>query len=445
MAKAFGLGAANAWAGQGFYYTAPTTGDVTIEFDLTYYSIEFGYGALGTAIYSTHTVLWIADTYYEDTLGFGVSTETIPANLRDLIINATNFAQIVVQMRTLMNQSPKRYTMRRQIRLSAGQTVRILCGMVAKVSAAGGMTSAVRTIGEVTRIRVIGAPPPPPPSSTLIDVPGLGGIRKTSSPTTLNVYAVPGDTVEWSLWHGASYQQGDRPSDNCAIPHWKSFIVSIARPYKNKCAWLFGRENDNQLAYLTRTGTTTAPTLVDVPGLGGIRRGPSANLLTLYSSSQHVECELWYGGAYQRAEVVPNGTVDVPIPHYQSFILTIARPLINKTAWLFGRENDNQLAYFTLTGTTTAQTLVDVPGLGGIRKGPSANVLTIYSSGQVVEWALWYGTTYQQGEVPLSQTRNVTIPHYKSFILTIARPIIGKTAWLFGRENDGQLAYAVLK
>ena len=291
------------------------------------------------------------------------------------------------------------------------------------------------------------APPPPPVTRTLLDLPAFGGIRTGPSLTTLTIYS-SGQVVEWALWHGSAYQQGvvlENATANVTIPSNKAFVLEIARPAAGKAGWLFGREGRGQLAYKTLVGGPAATPVVDVAGLGGISKGSSANTLSVYSSGEFVEHQMWHGSTTVQGGVPVGGRADVAVPHYKSFMFTIARPFVGKTAWVFGRENDGLLAVATLSGTSTASTLVDVPGLGGLRRGSNANTLTVYSSGPSVEWALWHGATYQQGTVAGGGTMGVTIPHWKSFVLTIAQPDIGKTAWVFGRENDGKVAYAVLK
>ena len=46
-----------------------------------------------------------------------------------------------------------------------------------------------------------------------------------------------------------------------------------------------------------------------------------------------------------------------------------------------------------------------------------------------------------QGETPPLGQVFLNLPHYKTFVLTVARPVIGKMGVTIGRENDGRLGY----
>ncbi len=116
------------------------------------------------------------------------------------------------------------------------------------------------------------------------------------------------------------------------------------------------------------------------------------------------------------------------------------------TGWGFSTVPVPSTAKASLSNTV-AETLVNVAGLGGVRdsgSGVNDAKLTVYSNGQVVEWAIWYGGTYRQGEVPVNGSAQIDIPHYTSFSLSIARPSSSMSAWVFARENDGQLFASVI-
>ncbi len=279
---------------------------------------------------------------------------------------------------------------------------------------------------------------------------------------TLNIYS-NGPVVEYSMWHNGTYFQGETlagGSVNINFPHYKPFFMTLYRA--DKLGWLLGRENDNFLAVATRTATATAnmndstvQVLLDVYGLGVVRDTGNPGLshtLAIYSSGgDFLEYSIWYEATYSQGEVSPGGTVNIDFPHYRSFMLTIARH--DKICWLFCRENNNILtiSYIGTTASadmksTMSKTLLDVLGLGGVRTvggTPQPRNLVIYSStSDIVEYSLWYGTTYIQGETPAGGSFNLNFPHYRSFILTISRH--EQIGWIFGRENDDQLAIAAL-
>jgi hypothetical protein len=101
--------------------------------------------------------------------------------------------------------------------------------------------------------------------------------------------------------------------------------------------------------------------------------------------------------------------VEIEFPHYQSFALSVGNSFAGQMGWVFGRENDNQLVVAAMQTSAVAvlydwetQTLLDVPGVGGVRDtgDPAKNrQLAINSSSQAAEYSLWYGDTYSQGEV----------------------------------------------
>ena len=247
-------------------------------------------------------------------------------------------------------------------------------------------------------------------------------------------------------------------------PDYKSFMTTIARPLGGKVGYLFCRENDDKVVCATREGSTvadtsdsTVDTLMTVSGLGGVRdTGDSSKgrVLEIYSSGSIVEYSLWHGDTYSQGEVSSSSTTEITVPDYKSCIVTIARPLSGKVGYLFCRENDDQVVCTALEGSTTADTsddtvdtLMTVSGLGGVRDtgdSSKSRVLEIYSSGSIVEYSLWYGSNYSQGEVSANSTTEITAPDYKSFIVTIARPLGGKVGYLFCRENDDQIVCATL-
>ncbi|MBC7093409.1 hypothetical protein H5T53_05340 [Candidatus Bipolaricaulota bacterium] len=85
--------------------------------------------------------------------------------------------------------------------------------------------------------------------------------------------------------------------------------------------------------------------------------------------------------------------------------------------------------------------ILNVPGLGTVSAGAGGRTVVIQSAGPVIEYALQYGTTYQQGEVGANQSLTLNIPHYAAFSLTIARPVEGKIGWIHARENDNRIVY----
>jgi C1A family cysteine protease len=243
-----------------------------------------------------------------------------------------------------------------------------------------------------------------------------------------------------------------------AAPHYQSFMMNIASPLDSKFGWLLARENDSSFVGNTFTGTrlanmenATQETLVSVSGLGGVRdRGISGERkLAIYSSGNVVEYSIWNGTTYTQGEVSVNATVTVDIPQGQSFVINIARPSSSLGAWVFAREHYgvivgkafNDAAVIMMTNTSK-DNILTVDGLGGVRDTATANQkkVEIYSSGtNVVEYSLWYGATYTQGEVGSGGTVTINIPHYQSFAINIARPASGKSGWLFARENDNVL------
>ena len=249
------------------------------------------------------------------------------------------------------------------------------------------------------------------------------------------------------------------------VPNYTSFMVTIARPLNSKIGWLSCRENDDIVvcgtlegSSVANTGDSTTDNLISVSGLGGVRdTGNSAKkrILEIYSSGGIVEYSLWYGDTYSQGEVSSNSTKEITVPNYKSFMITIARPLGKKLGWLLCRENDDIVVCKPLagsvsadTGDTTIDSLISVSGLGGVRdtgNSTKKRILEIYSSGGIVEYSLWYGATYSQGEVSSNSTKEITVPNYKSFMITIARPLGKKLGWLFCRENDDIVTCATLQ
>ncbi len=136
----------------------------------------------------------------------------------------------------------------------------------------------------------------------------------------------------------------------------------------------------------------------------------------------------------------------------QLFAMTIARH--EKSGWLFGARWVNTLKYLgvpstgnVLTANTSSQTIVDIPGFGGVRDTGDgrANTLVVYSSGKVVEYTIWSSGSYVDNYVPAGQTREITFPRYRSFMVVLARPSQQQLAWVLARENDGRLSYAVMQ
>ena len=341
----------------------------------------------------------------------------------------------------------------------------------------------------------------------LLFIPGLGGVRDTGVPGELKLeFYSDGAVVESSIQHKRNinvsgvtdnYLQIEvRPwvsmTEQLPFPHHTSFLATIYRG--DKIGWLYGRENDGILSVMVAatdsdgnalpssvikavafTGDPTPDTLLDIPGLGGVRDTgiPGKNRqLEIYSSGRVVEWAVQHGRdqipgvtpKYQQGEVMPNQTTIVDFPHHTSFAINVARHA--QTGWLFGRENDNVLSMIgassgslgrcanvgsqtIFVGDGNVDTLIDVPGLGGVRDtgNPSQNrQLEIYSGGQVVEWALQHARPrvpgepdqYEQGEVQRGSAATVvTFPHHTSFLLNIARH--GQNAWVFARENDNRL------
>jgi len=248
-------------------------------------------------------------------------------------------------------------------------------------------------------------------------------------------------------------------------PHYKSFMTTIARPIGGKVGFLFCKENDDQVVCATREGSTvantrdsTVDTVMTVSGLGGVRdtgNSTKKRILEIYSSGSVVEYSLWYGDTYSQGEVSASSTTEITVPHYKSSIVTIARPLSGKLGYLFCKENDDRVVCTTLEGSTvantrdsTVDTVMTISGLGGVRDTGNSSkkrVLEIYSSGGIVEYSLWYGSTYSQGEVSANSTTEITAPDNKSFIVTIARPLSGKVGYLFCRENDDRIVCATLE
>ena len=145
-------------------------------------------------------------------------------------------------------------------------------------------------------------------------------VRDTGDPNKvqkLAIAATAGQTVEYSLWYGNTYVQGEVPAGTTKeidFPHYTSFALTIARG--DKIGWVFGRENDDMLAAVTLKGTASAHTsdgdaqaLIEVAGLGGVKDSGVASQnhkLRMYATgSSVVEYSVWSGVTLTQGEIVP--------------------------------------------------------------------------------------------------------------------------------------------
>ncbi len=337
-------------------------------------------------------------------------------------------------------------------------------------------------------------------ADVLVNLPGLGRLQDTGNPQAgrgLDLYADGNAGLEYSILRPDFDAEGTAGSGGVSVelPHYRSFQVQLSQPDQGTSAWSFLRENDGVVVGLfaaTGAGATgnaaTKPavvtsrvarlsgsardTLLEIPGLGGVRDtgNPSKpRKLEIYSDGpQVVEWSLRYEATYRQGEVRPGKAVEIDFPHYTAFELQIARPFARQSGILFAKENDNRLVGVAAAsgGSGPAayagsldldltdglrQTLIEFPGLGGVREaaGPAGTtMLELYSSGEVVELTLQSGKTQLRKEVAAGAAPVlIPFPHGQPFKLSIARPFRADTlgwGWLFLKESGGHLVGHVL-
>lgn len=466
FARAYAGGGA-AEAKQYLYIEVSTRTQVSVDATITYIG---GTVAYGFAAFAGTQAVWEIDGAqsrqdidpafgYDDIaqkvidlalLGAGgISSVAEAAEKIGLIYNAVQLAAALDQLRTA--GKAKQFHIKFSFDAAPG---RHTVGVGFRVNVSGMVTGSAFAVmaGQVSSVVVSGIPGPGTPSGpTILNVPGLGTVFAGPNSRSVIIQSA-GPVIEYTLQDGATYQQGEvGPNQRLVlnIPHYAAFTVTIARPVAGKMGWIHARENDNALVYVTQTTTGSTnlgsgATILSVPGLGMVKAG-SGRTVIIQSTGPVIEYTLQYRSTYQQGEVGPNQSLTLTIPHYTSFTLTIARPIERKIGWLHGRENDDVLVYVTQTTTGAADlgsgaTILAVPGLGTVRAG-SGRTVVIQSTGPVIEYTLQYGSTYQQGEVGANQSLTLSIPHYTSFTLTIARPAVGKIGWIHARENDGVIVY----
>ncbi len=197
---------------------------------------------------------------------------------------------------------------------------------------------------------------------------------------------------------------------------------------------------------------TLTPTeeLLTVPGLCVVER--EDDHLMIRSKGPVVEWSLLAGATYAQGEVPPGQLTSVPLPHYKTFIFTVARPVLGKIGVIIGRENDGRLGYKAYVGAPFAS--LRIPGLGFtevvVRGGKLYLHIHCDNPGvRPVEYSILWGEDYHQSEAggwarpefePADKYE--PLPHYRTFIITIAR--YDKIGVMIGRENDGQVGAIIL-
>lgn len=91
-------------------------------------------------------------------------------------------------------------------------------------------------------------------NKVLLDVPNSGRVV-AGSPGTLIIQSNSRNYIGYSLTYGNEYIQGEVVPYNIVsirIPHYITFNLFIVRPSVKKIGWLYGRENDGIIVYLTK-------------------------------------------------------------------------------------------------------------------------------------------------------------------------------------------------
>lgn len=100
-------------------------------------------------------------------------------------------------------------------------------------------------------------------------------------------------------------------------------------------------------------------------------------------------------------------------------------------------------ASYVVENNSTADTLFSMSTAGWTIKDDgdtdSDHTLILATTGQVIEYTLWYGSTAVNGEASTSSSVTITVPHYHGFQLILARPVWNYVASLVCRENDNHI------
>ncbi len=100
-------------------------------------------------------------------------------------------------------------------------------------------------------------------------------------------------------------------------------------------------------------------------------------------------------------------------------------------------------ASYVVENNSTAETLFSMSTPGWTVKDDgdtdSDHTLILTTTGQVIEYTLWYGSTVTQGEAGTSSPATITVPHYTGFQLILARPVGNYVASLVCKENDNHI------
>jgi|Deesub1362A_J573_1020465.scaffolds.fasta_scaffold14999_2 hypothetical protein len=189
--------------------------------------------------------------------------------------------------------------------------------------------------------------------------------------------------------------------------------------------------------------------LLSVPGLCVVER--KDNYLVIRSKGPVVEWSLLAGATYTQGEVPPGQLTQVPLPHYKTFILTVARPVLGKIGVIIGRENDGRLGYKAYVGGPF--TTLQVPGLGFTEVVVQGGNLYLHihcdnPGVRPVEYSILSGADYYQSEAGgwakpefAPADKYEPLPHYRTFIFVMAR--YGRIGGMIARENDGQVVAVV--
>ncbi|MBE3088448.1 MAG: S-layer homology domain-containing protein, partial [Chloroflexi bacterium] len=141
------------------------------------------------------------------------------------------------------------------------------------------------------------------------------------------------------------------------------------------------------------------------------------------------------------------------LPHYQTFLVTIAR--YEKIGVALCRENDGHLAVIKLYegSSLTGSKILDVAGLGKVETDLANQklVFTCANPGEVpLEYSILAGANYSQSEAGgwgspevTAAVKKESLPHYQTFLTAIAR--YESLGAAICRENDGRLAVLQLK
>lgn len=303
----------------------------------------------------------------------------------------------------------------------------------------------------------------------LLIVPNLGYVADTgdhTDPDRLKIGSFS-ETVEYSLWHYNSLTQGHMGMNShryVSFPSQISFIVTIARPNSYKIGVLFCSEVSDVLSCSTLRGGSSAifsnevvEILLTVDGLGGVRDTGIEDTdytdgyeLNIYADSNTVEWSVWYYGYWRHWYTTTD--VDVFVPHYRSFIVTIWR--YDDMGHLFCRTNDYRIVCSKIEDGAMAITsdsnedllasvlpLADVEDTGGPSDWYKFDITADIYASLGFQWSKWRYDSYSSGTTTVWNVR-VTFQHWRTFIVTVH--LNDNIVWLICRENDRMLGCSSL-